>query len=302
MHSSRQVLQGSSQQQKKQMPSSSGTYQQQKKMSPDAREKKMSSSVQQKKKMSSGVQQEKKMSPYVQQKKMSPKELYSAVSSHTSAFTDRIAYFNTQKETLSWLKKYIEKFGKLDDVCAVFDIDGTILSDKDDIVKVSQSSPAGSSKQIKEDEDAIVCHKMTKALFALCRLHKIPIFIITARPEGKENRKWTIDQLNKCGYTPDTYVELRMMPNAIYNKALKSDCWNFSEYKFKERNRIVQKYNKTIIFNIGDQWNDMMRMEDCAKTTEEQLFSHFLKKLPNRGVFVGSFLDVSLLSIKLPHQ
>ena len=132
----------------------------------------------------------------------------------------RFTKFDTQPVAEQWLKKLIQTvtgFTTKNSICAVFDIDGTILRDRGD------------------DKLPPLCNKMLLGMFQLFKALYVPIFIITARPEGREQRKWTIDQLNKCGYPPSSYAELRMMPIPEWKKLDKVTNWNFSDYKYKER-------------------------------------------------------------------
>ncbi len=208
----------------------------------------------------------------------------SAKSLDSHAILKRFTKFNTQPEAEKWLKKYFETvsgFTTKDSVCAVFDIDGTILRDR--------------------DEKTPLCNKMLLNLFQLCRSLNIPIYIITARPEGREQRKWTVDQLKQCGYPPGSYVELRMMPVPEWKKLDKVANWNFSDYKYQERQRIVKNTKKSIILNAGDQWTDLLRVPPCSGSSEEKVIYDSLKNFPNSGVYVGSLVDLSWLCVKLPH-
>ena len=193
----------------------------------------------------------------------------------------RFAKFNNQRDAEEWLLNYIQNIAKVtnpDTICAVFDIDGTILRDRDD-------KPP-------------LCNRMMSSLFQECRKYKIPLFIITARPEGRDQRKWTVDQLTKCGYPVGSYVELIMMPLKEWN--MTSGNWNFSNYKFLARQRIVKQYERSIILCAGDQWSDTLRIAPCPTTEEERITYDAVKKLSPTGVYVGSLVDLSWVSIKLP--
>lgn len=198
----------------------------------------------------------------------------------------RCTKFQKQSEAENWLINMlvtVTRFTLKNSICAVFDIDGTMLKFKDDKSMIP------------------LRNQMMFNLFTICRRLQIPIYIITARPDGVKQRKWTIDQLKSCGYPPDSYVELRMMPLWEWNKINKVENWNFSDYKFKERQRISQNNNKTIILNAGDQWSDLFRVPPCATSAEEHIVHEALHRLPNTGIYVGSLLDLSWFSVKLPH-
>ncbi len=177
-------------------------------------------------------------------------------------------------------------------LCAVFDIDGTILHED-----VRQHQLPSSSSP--------VSNKMLYGFFTLCKKLSIPVYIITARPEGRKQRQWTVDQLTSCGYPPGSYVELRMMPLMEYDRVCRSTTsspWNFSSYKQKERKRIIQNTNKHIILNVGDQWSDLMRVPPCAQMPEENSIYRSVENLPNDGVYVGCLLEpISWIGVKLPH-
>jgi hypothetical protein len=198
----------------------------------------------------------------------------------------RCTQFKTQPDAEVWLCKLINTvmgFAVKGSVCAGFDIDGTILKDRG-----NANLPP-------------LRNKMLLGLFRLCQRQDIPIYIITARPEGREQRKWTVNQLEKCGYPPGSYAGLTMMPLSEWKKLDKVANWNFSDYKYRARQRIVQSENKTIILNAGDQWSDLRRIPPCSKSAEESAVYNAVKQLPNNGIYVGSLIDLSWISVKLPH-
>ena len=168
--------------------------------------------------------------------------------------------------------------------CAIFDIDGTILRDRENA--------------------APVCNRMLRVLFELCKQLHIPVYIVTARPEGRDQRAWTIDQLNQCGYPPGSYTELRMMPVAEWKRIERDgakDGWNFSNYKFQERQRIVERSRRVLVLNIGDQWTDLLRVPPCTRNSCDLQVHRDLSGLPNSGVYVGTMIDLSWISVKLVH-
>lgn len=199
----------------------------------------------------------------------------------------RCTRFDKQEQAESWLKNMLRTVMKVivpGTACAVFDIDGTILKDRGG-----------------DDNVAPLCNRMLHGLFNLCKELNIPVYIITARPEGKQQRSWTVDQLRQCGYPIESYVSLTMMPLAEWNRLNRGSNWNFSDYKFRERERIVQRDHRTIVLNAGDQWTDLLRVPPCSKSLEEAQSYQVLSKLPNSGVYVGSLLDLSWFFVKLPH-
>lgn len=202
----------------------------------------------------------------------------------------RLTQFSTQAEAEEWVKETLEDLAQYcakGSLCAVFDIDGTILHEDN-----------GGGRPIS--------NKMLYTFYTVCKKLSIPVYIITARPEGPEQRKWTVGQLAACGYPPGSYVSLSMMPVKEYNRVCRSggtNPWNFSNYKHQERVRIIRSTNKHIILNVGDQWSDLMRVPPCAEHNHEIMMYKSVERLPNRGIYVGCLVEpISWLAVKLPHS
>ena len=49
------------------------------------------------------------------------------------------------------------------------------------------------------------------------------------------------------------------------------------------------------------QWTDLLRVPPCSNSAEECVVYDALKNLPNSGIYVGSLIDLSWISVKLPH-
>lgn len=203
-----------------------------------------------------------------------------------NTLVNNITHFPSQNHANDWITNYLSvvcHFGDRRSMCAIMDIDGTILKDRGE-----GRMPARNN--------------MLYDLFNRCRQMKIPIYIITARPDGREQRKWTKTQLSQCGYEPHMYEELIMMPTHELQKMKQHPDWNFSDYKFKARQRIGQNLKKSIIFNIGDQWSDLFRTGMCCPNKQEEKRAKVLENLPNEGVYAASLLEeLCWLSVKVRH-
>ena len=123
---------------------------------------------------------------------------------------------------VSKFNKILQKKGK-DNICVVFDIDGTIIVE-------GIYAPRNNSEIIID---------VYKFLIYLQQIN-VPIFIITARPESKENRLGTIKML----------YELGIMNEYLY-------MWKTNVFEnqiiFKEKARediIIQGYD--IVMSLGD--------------------------------------------------
>jgi hypothetical protein len=203
-----------------------------------------------------------------------------------NTLVNNITHFPNETHANNWVVNYLDiisHYGDRRSMCGIMDIDGTILTDRGENRVPMRST-------------------MLYDIFNRCRQMKIPIYIITARPDGKHQRQWTKKQLAQCGYEPDTYEELIMMPTEELQKMKQVNGWNFSDYKFKARQRIGQQLNKAIIFNIGDQWSDLFRTGVCCPNKQEENRADNLENLPNTGVYAASLLEeLCWLSVKVPH-
>ena len=146
---------------------------------------------------------------------------------------------------VGWCKMWID-FIKLqtNNGCVVFDIDDTLVDDFERIIKS-------------------VC-----SVFHHCIKNRIPVFLITARPDGRENRSLTKQMLEYNGLCG--YKRLYMMPQKLENS------WeNISKFKFAARHHIGQ--HNFIISCFGDMWTDHMvfpikshSLSDMLKTTSRR--------------------------------
>lgn len=107
--------------------------------------------------------------------------------------------------------------------CVVFDIDDTLVDDNESKIRSIQG------------------------VYMHCIKCNIPVFLITARPDGRKNRSLTKDMLE--GHNIVDYKRLYMMPQCL------EQTWeNISKFKFSARQHI-SKYN-FIIQCFGDMWTD----------------------------------------------
>ncbi len=87
--------------------------------------------------------------------------------------------------------------------------------------------------------------------FNLCREMHFECAIVTARPESIENRRETIEMLERNGVRG--WESLYMMPSNV--KVF--DAEHISKYKRSARDDIETRHR--ILANIGDMWHDLMR-------------------------------------------
>ena len=113
----------------------------------------------------------------------------------------------------------------------VFDIDDTILFNKHDTACYGELNGP-------------IHH-----VFKIIETYGIPIFFVTARVYTTENEQMTRDQLSCLGLE---YVDVFLRPSSFDTAA------DFAVFKSLCRKNIMEIYNKKILFNIGDQWTDLI--------------------------------------------
>jgi predicted secreted acid phosphatase len=123
--------------------------------------------------------------------------------------------------------KKILRFRGKNNICVVFDIDGTIIVE-------GVYAPTNNSQIVMD---------VYKFLIHLQQIN-IPIFIVTARPESKQNRLGTIKMLHDLGIM---YEYLYM-----WNRNIFEDHIIFKEKAREDIN--IQGYN--IVMSLGDNWWD----------------------------------------------
>jgi predicted secreted acid phosphatase len=198
----------------------------------------------------------------------------------SSAFQE----FRSVAQAVEWCKKYLNLMHEIvtpSSVCCVLDIDGTVLHN---------------------NGNKALCNSHIHDLFRLCKSLGISVFIITARPDGPEQRRWTEDQLSQCGYPPHSYQALFMMPPEEVRKLRTNRGYNFSEYKYKAREAIVKNYGKNILLSVGDQWGDFLRLPSCPQSARESRISSVIDRLPTDRIYVGNLSDWTWMSLKLPSE
>ena len=148
-----------------------------------------------------------------------------------------------------WLK-FLRLMGKTGVV--VFDIDDTLLDDEENRIRP------------------------VARVYALCRSLGFQCAIVTARPEGSDNRSLTIKALREAGIRD--WESLYMMPKSLRNRIVTDEDLKrlVSQYKRESRDDIALRFD--ILANIGDMWHDLIlhplkkrdrclqggKCEDCA--------------------------------------
>lgn len=110
--------------------------------------------------------------------------------------------------------------------CVVFDIDDTIVYEK--------------KKQS-------VCIPRCKSFYNWLKQQHIPIHLITARPDYKENQKLLLEELDELGF--HDYQSLTMMPSSLKL----DDVDEIAQFKWNARHYLPQP----ILLNIGNAHQDL---------------------------------------------
>lgn len=123
-----------------------------------------------------------------------------------------------------WCKMWIDFiYLQVNSGCVVFDIDDTLVDDNELRIKSIQS------------------------VYMHCIKCNIPVFLITARPDGRKNRSLTKEMLERHNIVD--YKRLYMMPQCL------DPTWqNISKFKFSARQHISK--NNFIVQCFGDMWTD----------------------------------------------
>jgi predicted secreted acid phosphatase len=119
----------------------------------------------------------------------------------------------------------------------VFDIDDTVL--------INDSSVPGDARP---NHSIMGIYKAALAM-------GMTVFIVTARPESPSNRKWTREQLELV-HVYD-YKKLFMLPKQESFAAT-------SAFKLRARKEIADM-GYTILLNVGDQWTDVVRVNNTKE-------------------------------------
>ena len=122
-------------------------------------------------------------------------------------------------------------------------------------------------------------------LYDTARTRRIPVHFVTARVGTKENRIATLQQLRAMGF--DWFDTLFMRPTAVPPTVL-----NIARYKANARRAIAQGGNKRIVINAGDQWSDILVVDDAAMRMLDARF-------PEQHVVMHPPANDALLSLKL---
>lgn len=140
--------------------------------------------------------------------------------------------------------------------CIVLDIDGTVL--------------------LNESDGMTRCVLHFHSLVDACSQNGITVFCVTARPEGPDNRAYTMRQLEKCKITPVAKVYMRP-PDAEY-----------ATYKYRARKDIAA-HGFSVLLTVGDQWADISLKEAPDEIEDNE-------------AYIGQMADDMQFGIKLPSE
>ena len=129
---------------------------------------------------------------------------------------------------------------------------------------------------LNEDSGVTRCVLHFHSLVQACADSGISVFCVTARPEGEENRAYTLRQLEKCRISPVAKVYMRA-PGAEY-----------ATYKYRARRNISAR-GFTVLLTAGDQWADISLKDAPAEIADDK-------------TYVGQMADNMQFGIKLPSE
>lgn len=119
---------------------------------------------------------------------------------------------------------------------AVFDIDDTLIRDRSDHFTLNP---------------AVV--RLFQSLVAL----GVEVHLVTARLADAETTAWTRDQLAEMGIAG--YASLRLAPDRR-----RGSLADVSKWKMEQRRAIARAAGAPIVLTVGDQWGDMVTLDDDA--------------------------------------
>lgn len=160
-----------------------------------------------------------------------------------SAWLFMYNYFNQFLQTL--LVSYVA-IGQTP--CVVFDIDHTVLQYKTPIFTNSQS-------KLKELR---LTSSIARHLYHLFLTHNVPIYFVTARPQTPINIQTTEKELSTLGFT--NYKRIFYMP-PTNTQDIQTYVGNYKQS--------VRQTLKPILFNVGDQWTDILNVPIDEKKYDE---------------------------------
>jgi hypothetical protein len=155
----------------------------------------------------------------------------------------------------------------------VFDIDATVLFNDRRCTR---------SLEVRTNNNVRFMYDMALA-------QKVPIFLITARPDVEGNRESTVEQLSVLGYTPDTYKKLFLMSNSIEHRV------DIAQYKFEKRKQVWDDHGLVTLLNVGDSWTDVIpvKRRDQIETLNKNQTMFVAFQPPDAYV---------ALAVKLPNE
>ncbi len=196
---------------------------------------------------------------------------------------DLFSQFSSVDEAMRWCKSMIrimKPFISNNGACVVLDIDGTLLNSN------MQAVPA------------------VIQLAQFVQTMGLPIHVITARIDMNNSRQITMEQLAHAGMQlRGNVIAVPGRPRAVIfyeSLSLRSlrdlNNNNFSGYKHRIRCNLPQP----VLLNVGDQWDDLVRRGQYARTRREQMISQTVQTLPSKNIYVGQMSDCSWFSVKVP--
>lgn len=224
-----------------------------------------------------------------------PSSSWSGKVKVASCFPDTVSAMKWCTAMAKRLRAFYAAAASSSPPCIVLDIDDTIVRSDD-------GSPISSI--------ILFAHKAAVEYGYL-------LYLVTARPEYRENREWTVKQLEglgfyKSGSRPSNsvmrhrraipYVDLYMHSQ---NNTEEINQYGFSKYKYICRTR---KTRGPVLINIGDQWDDLIVRppvtHEHAKVHKDVYNVHAsgaLRYNKKKCVLVGiNISPCSLISVKLP--
>lgn len=177
---------------------------------------------------------------------------------------------NTIKKAIEDVKTVLNYFlKKKKGTCVVFDIDDTLIE-----------SEMGN------------CIKETKELAQYCHKNNIPTFFITARLKEKDVIRDTLKELRDQGIEVEE-ENLKLSP-ASWRESFPK----ISQWKRNTREKISKSLGHKITFTLGDQWGDLLAINESEFKNLNGLFYGNQKKPPS-AVMIRTEDDISLWGLKL---
>jgi len=125
--------------------------------------------------------------------------------------------------------------------CVIFDIDQTVLQYQSPLGVIYKGGPVTHTFELR-----LMSHYV-KGLYELFQSHGIPIYFVTGRPFSKATKLNTEREFKALGLAG--YRDIYFMPSVLHDVGI-----------FKESVRDQLRDKHVILFNVGDQWTDVVNM------------------------------------------